>query len=382
MPWQDLLSPAQRFQVMALPASLREYEELYTLTPADLEFIAAHRTHSNRLGVAMQLCFLRYPGRAWTLEEIAPAGMLRFIALQVGAEPAHLPGYAERDQTRREHLAELMREYGFTAFGVKEYRSLSAWLTEQARGTDNGLALVTLLTAEIRRRRVVVPTLPVIERLALACRARARREAFAALSTDLTAAQRSKLDGLLESRAETRQTYLGWVRQSLGAANPTNILSCLERLTFLRSLEIPTSWSARLHQNRLVQIAREGANTDVTHLRAFSQDRRYGTLVAGVLDSMMVLIDEVLEMHERFLGQQFKKAERRHLSRFQENGKAINETLKRYAALGRALIDAKTRNADLFAAVEGVLPWNELVASVAEAEKLAQPGEFFGARQN
>lgn len=29
MPWQDLLSPAQRVQVLALPTSLREYEELY-----------------------------------------------------------------------------------------------------------------------------------------------------------------------------------------------------------------------------------------------------------------------------------------------------------------------------------------------------------------
>ena len=186
------------------------------------------------------------------------------------------------------------------------------------------------------------------------------------LSTDLTPEQRSKLDGLLDSRGESRQTYLGWVRQSLGAANPTNILSCLERLTFLRSLGIPATWSARLHQNRLVQIAREGANTDVTHLRAFNSDRRYGTLVAGVLDAMTELIDEALEMHERYLGQQFKKAERRHLAKFQENGKAINETLKRYAALGRALIDAKTQNADLFAAVERVLPWNELAASVAE----------------
>ena len=50
--------------------------------------------------------------------------------------------------------------------------------------------------------------------------------------------------------------------------------------------------------------------------------------------------------------------------------------MKRYAALDRALIDAKTQNGDLFAAVEGVLPWNELAASVAEAETLAQPGEF------
>jgi len=282
MPWQDLLSPAQRAQVMALPASLREYEELYTLTPADQEFVASRRTNANRLGAAVQLCFLRYPGRAWTPAELVPAAMLRFIALQIGAEPADLPGYAERDQTRREHAVEVMREYGFAAFGLREYRALSTWLTEQARGTDNGLALVTLITAEMRRRRIVVPTLSVVERLALACRARARQEAYAALAADLTPEQRPKLDGLLDARGETRQTYLGWVRQSLGAANPTNILSCLERLTFLRSLGIPLAWAARLHQNRLVQIAREGANTDVTHLRAFSPERRYATLVAGV----------------------------------------------------------------------------------------------------
>jgi hypothetical protein len=150
----------------------------------------------------------------------------------------------------------------------------------------------------------------------------------------------------------------------------------VQRQPFLRLLEIPVRWSARLHQNRLVQIAREGANTDVTHLRTFSPERRYATLVAGVLDAMTVLTDEALEMHERFLGQQFKKAERRHLGKFQENGKAINETLKRYAALGRALIEAKAQNSDPFTAVEMILPWNELTASVAEAEKLAQPGEF------
>jgi len=169
---------------MALPTSLREHEELYTLTPADQEFVAAHRISTNRLGVAMQLCFLRYPGRAWTPEDMVPAAMLRFIALQVGAEPADLLGYAERDQTRREHAVEVMREYGFTTFGVKDYRTLSSWLTEQARGTDNGLALVTLLTAEMRRRRIVVPTLPVVKRLALACRARARREGVDCITHD------------------------------------------------------------------------------------------------------------------------------------------------------------------------------------------------------
>ena len=50
------------------------------------------------------------------------------------------------------------------------------------------------------------------------------------------------------------------------------------------------------------QIAPDGANTDVTYLRAFSPEPRYATVVAGVLDAMTVLIDEALEMHERILG--------------------------------------------------------------------------------
>jgi TnpA family transposase len=158
MPWKELLSLAQRAQVLALPTSLREYEEIYTLTPADREFVAAHRTNANRLGVAVQLCFLRYPGRAWTPEEVIPAAMVQFIARQVGADPDMISDYAGRDETRREHLAELIREYGYTTLSVRHYRSLFAWLTEQARGTDNGLALVMLLVDEVRRRRIVVPT--------------------------------------------------------------------------------------------------------------------------------------------------------------------------------------------------------------------------------
>jgi TnpA family transposase len=376
MAWKDLLSSAQRAQVLTLPTSLREYEELYTLTPVDQEFVSHRRTNANRLGIAVQLCFLRHPGRAWVPEEVLPAAMLRFIARQVDAKPEDLTTYAGRDQTRREHAVEVTREYGFTTFGVRDYRSLSTWLCEQARGTDNALALVTMFIAEVRRRRIVVPVLPVIERVVLASRARARREAYAVLCRDLTAEQRTELDGLLNQRGDSRQTHLGWVRQSLGAANPTNILSCIERLKFLRGFGIPVAWATRLHQNRIVQIAREGANTDVTHLRAFVPDRRYATLVACVLDTMVTLTDEALEMHERFLGQQFKKAERKHLATFQENAKVINEALKRYTTLGRALIEAKTSNADPFAAIEKVLPWEELTASVAQAEQLAQPGEF------
>jgi TnpA family transposase len=73
---RELLSSAQRAQLLSSPSNLGELEKFYTLTPADRDFIAGHRTESNRIGVAVQLCFLRYPGRAWTPEESLPATML------------------------------------------------------------------------------------------------------------------------------------------------------------------------------------------------------------------------------------------------------------------------------------------------------------------
>jgi TnpA family transposase len=46
--------------------------------------------HGFRLGFAVQLYLLRYPGRAWLPGEQLPSEMLRFIARQIGAEPTAL----------------------------------------------------------------------------------------------------------------------------------------------------------------------------------------------------------------------------------------------------------------------------------------------------
>ena len=83
--------------------------------------------------------------------------MLRWIAAQVSAEPGDIESYAKRDPTRREHFLELQQEYSWRSFGLHEYREMSAWLMNQARSTDLGMALITLLISELRHRRIVVP---------------------------------------------------------------------------------------------------------------------------------------------------------------------------------------------------------------------------------
>lgn len=61
------------------------------------------------------------------------------------------------------------------------------------------------------------------------------------------------------------------------------------------------------------------------HLRDLEPARRYATLVAVILDTRATLIDESIDLHDRFMGTLFSTAKRNHTDRFQQSGKAIND---------------------------------------------------------
>ena len=157
---------------------------------------------------------------------------------------------------------------------------------------------------------------------------------------------------------------------------PKHILAHLERLHRLRDLALPEGLEHTIHQNRLLKLAREGGQMTTQHLRDFEPRRRHATLVAVVLDSQATLIDEIIDLHDRFMGTLFSQAKRRHADRFQQSGKAINDKVRLYSRIGRALLDAKQSGADPFAAIESILPWEVFSASITEAEQLARPEDF------
>ena len=131
-----------------------------------------------------------------------------------------------------------------------------------------------------------------------------------------------------------------------------------------------------IHQNRLLKLAREGGQMTAQHLRDLEPTRRYATLVAVLLDSRATLIDEIIDLHDRFMGTLFSRAKRTHADRFQQSGKAINDKVRLYSRIGRALLDAKQSGGDPFAAIEAIIPWEVFSESITEAETLAQPENF------
>ena len=58
MPRRSILSSAERDSLVALPDAKDEFIRHYTFTETDLSIILQHRGPANRLGFAVQLCYM------------------------------------------------------------------------------------------------------------------------------------------------------------------------------------------------------------------------------------------------------------------------------------------------------------------------------------
>ncbi|MDP9476483.1 MAG: DUF4158 domain-containing protein [Actinomycetota bacterium] len=178
--------------------------------------------------------------------EAVPRPIVEFAASQVGPDPDAFADYADgadggagRDTTRREHVAEIVKTFGFRAFDAAAYRELSRWLLPLAEGTDSGEALVGALLEEMRRREIVAPALSTTERLAWETRHRAQESVFRKLVADLDEERLGRLDALLVVPVGEDETPLNRLRRPPGPPSPKNFKDVLDRLAFVRSLGLP-----------------------------------------------------------------------------------------------------------------------------------------------
>ncbi|KPZ06362.1 hypothetical protein ALO41_200069 [Pseudomonas amygdali pv. ulmi] len=90
MPRRHILTERQRSALFDLPIDELSLLRHYTLGDDDLAHIQERRRPENRLGYALQLCALRYPGRTLAPSEVIPYEILSFIGAQLAARQSVL----------------------------------------------------------------------------------------------------------------------------------------------------------------------------------------------------------------------------------------------------------------------------------------------------
>src|SRR5260370_1754351 len=152
------LTEAQITALLDPPTDQRELVRHYTLSAAALAAIRSCSGNHNRLGHALMICYLRYPGRPLKAGERPPRPLLLFIAEQIDALPEAIEDYLAAERNRQRHVAEPQARLGFRPFGTRPAADLAGWLLPHAIESDRLVHLAGLVGGECPRRRVGVPT--------------------------------------------------------------------------------------------------------------------------------------------------------------------------------------------------------------------------------
>ena len=231
-------SAAERHELGAFPGQTwpEDVSAFFELAPDDLRFARTHRGEA-RLGVAVQLCSLRWLG--FVPDDLAelPQPALLSLCEQLEADPDDLTLYGTRDQTRSDHLLAVRDRAGFRAFDSVERARLQEWLVLRAMEHERPKALHALTCEQLRTGRVVRPAVDVLVRLIGAAREAAHAATSEALAPQLSRPKcAGELDGLLDLREPGGVTWLEWIRTPAPDSAPAAIVAQLAKFEHLGSL--------------------------------------------------------------------------------------------------------------------------------------------------
>lgn len=372
MPRRHILSARQRSALLDLPSDEASLLRHYILADDDLIQIDRRRRPENRIGFALQLCALRYPGRMLAPGEVIPLSVSAFLGAQLGITGDTLVRYAVRRQTRQQHMEVLRRIYGYRTFPGQgaPARTLRDWLlaeAEQARSNDD---LARRFIARCRDTMTILPAVTTIERLCADALVAAERGIEKRIAMRLDRVACTRLDQLMTEMLPGAISRFIWLRRIEPGNNSAAANRLLDRLEFLRAMNLGAGLLTGVPPHRVARLRRQGERYFTDGLRDLNADRRRAILAVCVIEWATATADAVIETHDRIVGRTWREAKQVHDARAAETRGAVTATLDGFTALGQSLLDAHGDGASLEDAVARAAGWDRLDRLVATARTL------------
>jgi len=368
---RELLTDAERQALFSVPAAREDLARHYMLSTNDLALVAARRGRANQIGFAVQLALLRHPGFGFTLEAGVPAQLVTFMGEQIGVAASAFDGYAARPATASDHARDAEAALGLRPPANADLPLLIEAGTRAAWSTDRGVPIVAGITEALRASGIALPSPSVIERAAIAGRARARQRAYVALLACASAESVAKLDALLVIDPRTGLTPLAWLREVATAPTPDNVRGLLDRLARVRDIGLPISIGDAIHPDRLRQLLRDGRASPAQLIGRYTPSRRRATLAAMVLDLEAKLIDAALDMADRIIGGSFTRGNNKQKKTYAATTRDVGRIMRLFDRTVAALAEALENGSDGFTAVDTAVGWDKLLRARTEARTIA-----------
>lgn len=371
MPARIPMTGRQRAALLALPDTEAMVVRHHSLDAGDLDAIGTARTPATRLGYALQLCCLRYPGRHLRAGELLPAIMLDHIAEQIGVEADAIADFARRTPTRYDQLATIKARFGFRDLSRPVRADLMTWLGQTAMPLTDGCHLLDRLLEKMRAERIVIPGISVVERMAAEAMHRAETDLITAVDRSLDAEMRRRLDTLVDGKVHDRQSRLSWLREPQPRVAPASLDTIVDKVRLIRWSGVSAHPVDPAHQPRIAQFAREGLRYTAQAFQQMRPARRRTVLLATLREMEATLTDAAIAMFGALVGRARLRARKRLEQRVAVSNREGRERLLRVAVLLETVAKAARAGEDVGAAVNRITTLDTLDADAAIIRRTA-----------
>jgi len=345
----------------------------FTLSERDMEQVPFKSADYNRLGFALQLCALRYLGFCPDNLTTAPLSIVSCVADQIDVAVEALAEYAQREQTRTDHLIKIMDYLGYRKATPEDLELLSQWLLERALEHSKPILLFYMVCERLYAERIIRPGVTSIERMVIAAKQQAHEVTYQRLSSLITDTQRAFLDSLLMPDKATGRTSLFWLRREATSNTPGFILKTIEKLAFLRQKGVEGWDLSCINPNRQKSLAQIGHKSTNQVLQRMAPQQRYPILITFLRQALEDIIDELVDLFDRCLAECNSRS-KRSLKEFQLSvARTTNEKLMAFQEIGRILLDPAVPDWRLREAIYTQIPREDLRSSVEECDTLIRP---------
>jgi len=301
--------------------STDELDERWTLTPADLAFVAAN-ADAGKLGLACQLAFWRSQGSFPDEEaDLAPT-VIAHLAGQIGVGSESIESYAFVGRSGRRHRQLVLDHLAVSTFDEATEAAFRSWLlSDMLPREPTPSALEDEITGWFAARRVVRPGSYRLDRLIRSVRAGHDDAVLATIAQRLDDVARSRLDALLADDG----AGAAYTRLSTDPGKPglDSLLAEIAKLELVRGLGLPSDLLAGVHPDLVKRFRRRAAVESAWELRRHPGRIRLPLLGFYCVPREAEIVDGLVDLLIQVTHRITVKAERRVVTELLEEAKAV-----------------------------------------------------------
>jgi TnpA family transposase len=279
-----------------------ELERFFFLDTDDFDLVALRRSDGHRLGMALQICTVRYIGLFLEDPLDVPWPVVEYLAEQLGInDPSCVKQYVERAKTAYEHSWEIRRRFGYHEFEDPQWsRKFRTFLYGRGWTHPEGpVALFNHAVAWLRRNRVLLPGASVLARQVSEARAVAERRLHTTVARAVRRADPGlsvALVSLLDVPEGARFSELERLRRPPTRSTGTAMARALERVEEIAAFGLGRVNLSRVPVTRLATLARYGLISKAQTIERAPEPKRTALVAAVVRGLEAAAVDDALDL--------------------------------------------------------------------------------------